>query len=52
MCPFIYNFMKVSIEHVKKVEKLDVAMDVWHVSHSTKIYFLPPPQAKLFQRFQ
>lgn len=21
MCPFIYNFMKVSIEHVKKVEK-------------------------------
>lgn len=21
MCPFIYNFMNVSIEHVKKVEK-------------------------------
>lgn len=32
MCPFIYNFMNVSIEHVKKVEKFEVAMDVWHFS--------------------
>lgn len=48
MCPFICNFMKVSPEPVKKVEKPQVAMTVWLVSRSAGI----GSPKKGLQRFQ